>query len=125
MSIGVSDEMLALMRADVAELLPDTCVIQFPGTAVDAGGAPLEAYVAVTGGTVGCRLDPLKERSSAVGQEIGRESLAYARQLTCPHDAPLGENARCVIGGRNYEVVALVEDHSWRVSRRAIVKVVE
>jgi len=118
----IPDALLTSFRAQVAARLPDTCVIQARSDTGDGAGGPgTVAYTAVTGGTVACRIDPIKSNSQDVLQ-VGRgEHLRVQYQLTAPHDAPVEIDRRLVINGENYEVVSLSAEHSWRVSTRAII----
>lgn len=117
----INSGLLAKMRADVAKRLPDTAVIQSVALVSDGGGAFTETWSAVVGGTVLCRLDPLGQQSTENGVIASREALTVTYRLTVPHDAPIEPNCRVVINGDTYEVVQLSIDHSWNVSKRAIV----
>lgn len=118
-------DQLAQMRADVEQMLPDVAIISAGTATVDSAGFPVEAYVPVTGGTVACRIDPLRSRALALAERIGRETLTDMYQLTVPYDAPLTEiNLRVETGGRVYNVVQMDSFHSLNVSRRGIVSIV-
>lgn len=117
--LTISDAQLARMRAQVP--LPDTGVIQAMTATPDNAGGWTETWAAVTGGTVLCRLDPITSRSDAVQTAQAREGLQVDWQATFPYDAPLAVNRRVIINGDTYEVTQLSDDHSWRVSRRALV----
>lgn len=114
----ISDAQLARMRAQVP--LPDTAVISSMTAVADGAGGWTETWAAVSGGTVACRLDPVKGGNSGIVTVPGREGLIVQYQLTTEYDAPLAVNRRVTIGGDVYEVVQLSDDHSWRVSRRAL-----
>lgn len=116
---------LTAMRADVANMLPGTAVIQAVTRTSDGAGGWSESWAAVAGGTVACRLDPLGRSLSKTEVQLLRESMTIAFQLTVPHDAPVATDCRVVIGGTTYEVLSLDVYHSERVSRRAIVAVME
>ena len=116
----LSADMLSQMRADVANMLPDTAVIQTFGTvAQSSDGFAGGTYTAT--GTVVCRLDPLG-KNAAVRLALEREVTAYTYQLTVPYDTALVHNARVVVNSNTYEVIQLDVDHSWNVSKRAIVE---
>lgn len=121
-TLGIDTEQLNAMREQVAQLLPDSCTIQQTANTKDGKGGFTEAWTTVA--TVACRLDPMPRpvQSDTLG---GREAILNQRMLTCPYDAPLAVNRRVVIGSETYEIRDLHEDHSWRVSRRAIVTKVE
>lgn len=125
MSIGITDEMLSMMRGQVEELLPDTAIIQSVIDASDGAGGQSSTWTAVTGGTVLCRIDPSARAADLVSDQVGRETLEHIYQLTVPYNAPIAPHYRVAIGGENYEIVQLTENHSWRVSRRATIKRVD
>lgn len=117
--------MLGRMRETATQLLPDTCTIQAPTTVKDGKGGFTQTWAAVSGGTnVACRLDPLPApvQKDTLG---GREAIVNKRQMTFAWDAPVAFERRIVIGGETYEIVDMVEDHSWRTFRRAMVTKVE
>lgn len=119
----LTDADLAIMRADVAQMLPDSCVLQAASRASDGAGGWTETWAGVTGGTVACRVDPLSARA-ANEIEIGRETITELLRLTVPYDAPLDEAERVEIGGAAWEIVSRDAKHSWRVSRRAVIALV-
>lgn len=122
-NLGVSGRLLAVQRAQIAQLLPDTCTIQSV-SAWTSDGAGGQVPTWSTLATVACRLDPLKQQAQP--EEVaGREAIIVPRQLTVPWDAPLDVDRRVVIGTETYEIRELVDDHSWRVCRRAKVVRVE
>lgn len=112
---------LTYMRNQLATLLPDTAIIQSLARASDGAGGWTETWAAVTGGTVSARLDPITSRSDAVQTAQAREGLRVDFQLTTEWDAPIAVNRRVVINSDTYEIVQMTDDHSWRVSRRALV----
>ena len=121
----LSDAELNEFRVDVAMMLPGTAIISAGTVTVDGSGFPVETYAPVAGGTVACRIDPLKSRGDRLREQIGRETLTEMYQLTVPWDAPIADvNLRVESAGRTYEVVQLDTFHSWNVSRRAIVSIV-
>jgi len=116
----LSDDQLAAMRDDVANLLPGTAVISSMTAVTDGAGGWSETWAAVSGGTVLARLDPVRSTGSGIITVPGREGLIVNFQLTTEWDAPLAVNRRVTIDGNVYEIVQLTDDHSWRVSRRAL-----
>jgi hypothetical protein len=112
---------LAQMRADVANMLPDSAVIYGANAVYDGAGGVTETSTAVTGGTVACRVDPIKSKGSNVVIDPAREGLDFEYMITMPYDAPIAANRTIVTGGNTYEVVGLAREHSWNVSRRALV----
>lgn len=121
----LQDDQLNSFRADVANTLPGTAVISAGTVTSDGAGGWTDAYVPVSGGTVACRVDPMRSRGSRLAVEIGRETLTEMYQLTVPWDAPLTDvNMQIEIAGRTYEVVQLEVFHSWNVSRRGVISIV-
>lgn len=120
--ISTSD--LVWMRAQVAQTLPDTAIIKAVTTVSDGAGGRTPTWAAVTGGTVSCRIDPLGSSAAADAVIASQEAITTHYQLTVPHDAPIAQNNQVEINSDVYEVVSLYEDHSWRVSRRAIVSII-
>jgi hypothetical protein len=118
----LSAAQLARMRYETTRLLPDQCDIQTKTTSSDGAGGWSEVWA--TSASVGCRLDPFTRRGLA-GTNIETageaEALRLVYLLTVPHDAPLTIAARVVTGGQTYEVRQLIGEHSWRVSRRALI----
>jgi len=112
----IDAEMLIQMRADVAEMLPDTCVIYTPGYSPDGAGGG--TVTLTNSGTVACRVDPLKQQQQA-GVDFGQETMEVGYQLTVPYDASLAPDYQIITWGKTYQVKKLAVDHSWRVSRRA------
>lgn len=122
----LTDNRLNDLRAQLAQLLPGTAILQEPAGTSDGAGGFGTAWTPVAAGTVPCRLDPLPIAiSSRIDTSTERESLQTSARLTVPYDAPLAAGQRAVIDGTAYEVERLEVAHSWRVSRRAIVSRVE
>ena len=110
----------ATMRTSVTRLLPDTCTIQTKTTTSDGAGGWTESWDAVPNGLVPCRLDPLLSRRSL--ESFGSQEVSFALyQLTVPYDAPITIGCRVLVGSNAYEVRQLIGEHSWRVSRRALI----
>jgi head-tail adaptor len=105
------------LRADFAELMPDTVVIQRATRGTNTygyGGSVTWSAV----GTVAARVDPVSQ--SARREMIGdKETTVIYRQLTLPYDADIAAGDRIVYGARTYELRLLDDDHSLRADRRA------
>lgn len=119
--LGAAD--LTRMRAEVARMLPGAAIIQELTAASDGAGGVTETWAAVTGGTVACRIDPLR-RVAQIESTGMAEAIVLEYQVTLPYDAPISAQNRLVIEGTAYEVRQLDAVHSWNVSRRARVAVV-
>jgi head-tail adaptor len=115
-------ETLAIMRADVARMLPDTCVIEaISGSVPNGAGGQADTWAAVSGGTVACRVDPLKTRGDKIVIQSLREVTELRYQLTVPYDAPITQACRVVHDTHTYQIIQLDADHSENVSKRAII----
>lgn len=118
----LSESELTAMRADVAQMLPQTAVISAPTWVSDGSGGGTVTHSAVTGGTVACRLDPLSLRSKEASLTAGQETLLVGYRATFPYDAPLAQNYQVVVDSHTYQIMQLDADHAQRVSRRAILQ---
>lgn len=118
MSLMLSADELADLRAEALGLLPDQAVILRPEGTVTASGAWSETYSAA--GTVAARIDPFKMTQGdrvIAAQERGRAWY----QLSVPWDADLRDGDRVSVADVTYELVQVHDDHSQRIVRRAIV----
>lgn len=123
--LGLSASQLARMRAEVAQLLPNTCTIQQPTNTKDGKGGVVQTWsTAVGGANVPCRLDPMDKPVQA-DEQGQREAIVNQRRLTVPYDAPLAVDYRVIVGSETYEIRDLADDGSWRPTKRAIVTKVE
>ena len=113
----LSDAQLATMRSDVARMLPGTAIIHAFVAAANSAGEWSETWTAVSGGTVACRLDPIKAQNIVMAG--GAEGFKVDYQLTLPYDAPIDVGHRVTYAGNAYEVRQLSDLHSWNVSVRA------
>ena len=102
---GLDSNQLALMRSQVTDwMLPDTCVLWEMSYPADGGGGFTPGSAPVFGGTVSCRIDPLKIRTELadVPEALGREVTVAQWQFTTEYDAPLAEDQQIVCAGRTY-----------------------
>ncbi len=120
MTLGISAAQLATMRAQVSELLPDTCVLWSPTSGSVVGGRPTPG--SANAGTVSCRVDPIAQRDATESDIAMREDTKRMYQLTVPHDTTIAENYKVVHGSVTYEILQFVNTHSWNVSVRAIIQ---
>lgn len=116
---------LSKMRSKVSAMLPGTAVIHAEGGSVNSKGVFVSSFAPVSSGTVACRLDPINVASSDIAVLQGKETQTTYYRLTLPYDAPVNADNRVVIASNTYSVISLYEDHSWNVSKRAIVAKVE
>ena len=111
---------LADLRADILETLPDTCTIQRPTEVTDAYGNTAKTWPDTYTG-VACRIDPFNARGISDGVIALREASISWYQLTVPWNTDLRYGDRIVFGGDTYELVQLIDDHSLRAVRRAVI----
>lgn len=116
--VGISDAQLAVMRRQVNQLLPDSCVISRESGTVNAMGEFINAGTTV--GTVSCRVDPFNRQDSKLMVAMQEKGRQY-RQLTVSYDADLADGDTITFDGSDYEVLQIDDDHSWNVSRRAVI----
>jgi len=122
--VGLTDERLIRMRADAAQLLPGTCVIQAATLTPDGEGGNAETWAAVTGGTVNCRFDAIAARSRTE-VEAAAEAIRTYYVVTVPYDAPVAAARRVLFDSANYEIREVHTDDAWPVVRRLRVAMVE
>ena len=103
---------LTQMRADAAEALPGTAIIQTQAETSDGGGGVTVAWTAA--GTVDCRIAPLTGTEREMGDRISSDADYL---ITLPHNASVTTNSRIVAGGGTYSVEA-IRDRSWNVTTR-------
>lgn len=119
--MNISDADLARMRADVAQLMPGTCIIKQPSPTYSGGARSGETLIPVTGGTVPCRFDPVPSRISQEMVIAGREGLIIEYLVTLPYNAPTDANYVITYSGNDYQIVSMANQHSWNVSQRYFV----
>lgn len=117
----LSERELARLRADLADLLPDTCDVLRPTTGTDgtAWGGWSQTWGTV-GTAVSCRIDPAKLRNVGKGRAAGREASRNYYQLSLEWNQSIEAGDRVTFGSETYEVVLLNEDHALRGVRRAV-----
>lgn len=106
---------LEIMRADLEELLPDTCqIISLTLTPDGSGG------VTSTEGTVtaSCRKDTKTGNFVTLD---GKVETGRKEMITLPYDTAIAENDLIVHDSVRYNVV-FITDGSWMVSKRVEVK---
>lgn len=111
-----SDE-LAAMRADVRELLPDTCTIRRATMTLAADGSISETWSDAVVGAL-CRIDPTTYRDER-GVIAERESTRNRYIISVEWNADLRDGDRIVAGGVTYEVTNLHSDATLRLVKRA------
>jgi len=120
--VMMTDDELTDLRADVVELMPDTCVIKRLTETVDDGFVDTETLAAA--GTVICRIDPieLREQTEMIGRQ---EANITFFKFTVPHDADVRGGDVIELSGDEYQVSQVHDDHSLRAFRRVVTSRVE
>lgn len=121
MSIGLSARELAQMRADIEELMPDTCDILEVAYTSDGEGGMTEAWGTATA-SVTCRLDYRSGTEKITGSAIQPYSKAV---LSIPYDETLTTSNRVYANGYTFAVVSVNAGQSWDVVTRAELERVE
>jgi SPP1 family predicted phage head-tail adaptor len=104
---------LAALRAELATLLPDTCVISAGSLTPDNMGEVATTWTPA--GTVACRIDPIKAGEQVEGGAV----QPYSRmRVTLPYNAAVTSASRLTIGGVNYAVISILSGNSWALDKR-------
>lgn len=111
---------LAQMRADVVNLMPDTCDILSVAYTRDGEGGLVETWGTATAG-VACRIDYVRGDEQIAGGAL----QSYRRaMISLPYDTALTTTNRIYTDGRTYSVVSVNSGQSWKVAVRAELEVV-
>ncbi|MCC6614218.1 MAG: head-tail adaptor protein [Anaerolineae bacterium] len=116
----LSSSELAQLRADLEELLPDTCTIQADGGSVDSAGHVTPSWSNTATG-VACRLDPFTVRSDSRGVIAQQERTRTYYTLTLPYNTTIEYGNRVIFGSLTLEIVQLFTTHSLHGVVRALV----
>jgi uncharacterized protein (UPF0128 family) len=118
----LSSSELAQLRADIADLLPDTCRVERM-SASNTGGYVTETWGTAIASTT-CRIDPDTRRSDA--DIVADREAGISRYIaTFQYDTDLRDGDRIVYSGNTYQVTELHTEHSMNGSVRARVTRVE
>lgn len=116
----LSSDELAQLRADLNDLLPDTCDIQADSGTVDSAGHVNPSWANVATG-VACRLDPFTVRSDQRGSIAEQERTRTYYQLTLSYNTTIEYGNRVIFGSLTLEIVQLYTTHSLHGVVRALV----
>lgn len=124
MPASIPTAQLNRMRAQVLSTLPDTCILYRQTVANDGAGGATRGSVAVTGGTVACRLETRRSgRMDMLQVANGKIEQEYMVTLILPYDAPIAEHYLvAVTGGDVWQVIALDEGKSNVIVRTAVLE---
>lgn len=100
------------MRTVAEQALPGTAVIATQAFSSDGGGGGTTVWTA--GGTVACRLAPIRGSEREIADRISADADYI---VTVPHGATVTTDSRMVIAGGTFNVEA-IRDRSWPVTQR-------
>lgn len=110
----IDANLLAAMRADIQNTLPDTCNIITVAEAADGQGGWTETQSTATA-SVKCRID----QQTGLEFETGGALEDYATYiLTLPHDTTIAVTNRVECNGSTFNVTHIDDDKSWMASKR-------
>jgi len=121
MSIGLTAKELAQMRADIEDLMPDTCDILSVAYTSDGEGGMAETWGTATAG-VHCRIDYRSGRETMTGGAIQPYNKAV---LSLPYNTPISTTNRVKSGDYTWAVKSLNDGQSWQAVKRAELERVE
>lgn len=115
----ITDAQLAVLRAMVETILPDTAQIQRMTQVVDDRGNTTDTYAPTS--TVAChvtRSGNQPDERIVAERIVGRSAFT----LYLPHDADVRESDRIVVAslGQTYEVIGVLAPTSYQVHVRAV-----
>jgi hypothetical protein len=120
----LTDNELATCRADILDLMPDTCVIT-RSTLAAPNSRGFSDPVHVAAGTIVCRVDPFNKQRDAnlLGTEFGSYRVANRAwyTLTAPWNADIQDADNVTFNSNNYEILRIFDDHSLRLVKRVLI----
>lgn len=114
---ALSAKELTDMRTIADDFFPGTCTIQTKTTTTGGMGGISESYANTYTG-VACRLDPGGGGDEAVVNFALEGKSTW--MLNIPYDQAIAIEDRVVHSGETYEVVGVVDTHSYSTIRRAV-----
>ena len=123
MGIGLTDAELASIRDDIADLLPDTCIIIMVTNTPDGFGGYTQGTAAA--GTVNCRLDAKIINNLRASESIAAGGIQPFHQyiLTVPYDTTITTNNQVQKDNEVYNVISVDTEKSWIGSVRVILEI--
>ena len=115
MSIGLTVKELAQMRADIEDLMPDTCDILSVAYTSDGEGGMTEAWGTALA-DVACRVDYRSGSEKMTGGAIQPYNKAV---ISLPYTTALTTKHRVKVDDFVWAVLSVNEGQSWDVVRRA------
>ena len=121
MSIALTARELAQMRADIEDLMPDTCDILSVAYTSDGEGGMTEAWGTATA-NVACRIDYRSGSEKVTGGAIQPYSKAV---LSVPYNTTISLTNRVKSGAYTWAILSINEGQSWQAVKRAELERVE
>ena len=121
MSIALTAKELAQMRADIEDLMPDTCDILSVAYTSDGEGGMTEAWGTALA-DVACRVDYRSGSEKMTGGAIQPYNKAV---ISLPYTTALTTKHRVKVDDFVWAVLSVNEGQSWDVVRRAELERVE
>ena len=121
MSIALTAKELAQMRADIEDLMPDTCDILRVAYTSDGEGGMTEAWGTALA-DVACRVDYRSGSEKVTGGAIQPYNKAV---ISLPYTTALTTKHRVKLDDFVWSVLSVNEGQSWDVVRRAELERVE
>ena len=115
MSIALTAKELAQMRADIEDLMPDTCDILSVAYTADGEGGMTEAWGTALA-DVACRIDYRSGSEKVTGGAIQSYSKAV---ISLPYTTAITTKHRIKLDDYVWSVLSVNEGQSWDVVRRA------
>ena len=115
MSIGLTARELAQMRADIEDLMPDTCDILSVAYTSDGEGGMAETWGTALA-NVACRIDYRSGSEKVTGGAIQSYSKAV---LSVPYNTALTTKHRVKLDDYVWAVLSLNDGQSWQAVKRA------
>jgi len=111
---------LAIMRASVNVLLPDTCNILSITTTSDGAGGWSEAWGTATAG-VSCRVDYRGGKEAITGGAL----LPYQTAIiSMPYDVTITPANRVQVGSNTFSIQAVNNGQSWQAVTRVAAELI-
>lgn len=110
---------LSTLRADMLDLLPDTCDVLSVTRTADGYGGMSETW-GTASAAVACRMDHRNGRDVLAG---GVVQTYQGNILTLPYDTTITTSNRVKYGGNNYNVISVSEGSQIAVKRVTVERI--
>lgn len=114
----LSGNELAQMRADALMLLADTCTIGTRTETVDELGTPIITWTDTA--NVACKLAAQTSKNPGTGG--GQFQVSAGWVLTVAFDQAIAGDNQVTVNGKGYTVLAVEDDQTWGIVKRAYMR---